>query len=506
MDSLTARANTGAGTDVLAGFVTPDGFAGAAVLISSAGLDLAAVDMPLQDNPALPVRVSPQKYTDISFSQVGAGLISPEMTQIRAGAGMTVSQSAGNLVVLSGVTVNAEFVARSVNSFNGALAFKSVTTLSQRIVNNNFFLELVDVIGDGLAYTIINTTTVDVTKAVHGFTAQNVGQRMDLCALSSVGVPMEGVIASIPDANTIRFTVAGWPASGSGTLSLTGWNKIELNYTGTGATSVNFNTRRRGWQNTAVAAPTLTTASAVMACVGVEGGIVSLSDKLVTSAGVLANRASWDTNIPLPDENLFIQIRARNGTVAPATTTTWTLGMLRVEDFIAQQVSLVSTRQQSAQNALPITGSVALTGTPSVSLASTTIASGTISPLTVAGASALASAARTASGVSGVLTNASGCGGVFFVNVTAVAGTGPTLAVRLQVQDPVSLAFVDIPGAVTATITAAGLYMLTVAPGLTAVANSLVNFALPRTYQIAWAIGGSAGQSFTFSVGMAPVI
>jgi hypothetical protein len=116
----------------------------------------ALVDMPSQDDPALPVRVSPQKYTDISFSQVGSGLVSPELVQIAAGAGMTVSQSAGNLVIASGTTANAEFVARSVSTFNGAVTFKAVTTLSQRIVNNNFFVELVDVIGDGLAYSIVN--------------------------------------------------------------------------------------------------------------------------------------------------------------------------------------------------------------------------------------------------------------------------------------------------------------------------------------------------------------
>lgn len=103
-------------------------------------------------------------------------------------------------------------------------------------------------VAGGLAYNIVNATTLDVTKTAHGFTAANVGQRMDWCALSSVGVPQEVAIASIPNANTIRFTTVGNPASGSGTCSLTGWNKIEFNHTGTVATTVNINTRRRDGQ------------------------------------------------------------------------------------------------------------------------------------------------------------------------------------------------------------------------------------------------------------------
>jgi hypothetical protein len=330
-------------------------------------LPTAINDMPSDVTPSLPVRISPQKYNDCSFAQVGSGLLTTDFTQISIGTGMAVNQSAGNLVITTGTTVNAEFVARGIYQVNGAQTLKQITTLSQRIVNNNFFIELVDIIGDTLAYNIVNTTTVDVTKTAHGFTAQNVGQRMDLCALSSVGVPMEGVIASIPDANTIRFTVAGYPASGSGTLSLTGYNKIELLYTGTTATNATFNTRRKGWQNTAVTATINTSASGHLAAINTENGVSSLSDKTLVAGIALTDRTSWDTNTPQPDVNMFVQIRAKNGTTAPASTTTWTIGMIRVEDYIASQVSIVSTRQQSLNNSLPVrvlsAPSTAVTGT-----------------------------------------------------------------------------------------------------------------------------------------------
>jgi hypothetical protein len=469
------------------------------------------VDMPSQTAPALPVRQAPEQYLDISFSQVGAGVQSPELTLLRTGAGQTVNQSAGNLVITTGTTVNAETVIRSIASVSGALTLKEVTTLSSRIVNTNCFVELVDVLGDGLAYTIVNTTTVDVTLPAHGFTTINVGQRMDLVALSSVGVPMEGVIASIPDINTIRFTVAGWPASGSGNLSLTGYNKIELLYTGTVATVVNFNTRRRGWQNTSFAATINTTAAAHMAAVNSENGVCNLSDKLVTAAGTFASRANWDTNIPRPEDNLFLQIRCRNGTVAPASSVTWTLGMVRLEDYIPTQVSLVSARVQSNQQTVatsivgtvPVSGSLTSAGTVTVG---TSISGGTISPLTVAGVSIEASSAKTATGNSAAaITNASGRGALIFINVTAATGGSPTLVVRLQAQDPVGLGWVDIPGAVTASITTTGLTLLTVCPGIVEAANSRVSFPLPRTFRLAWVITGTT-PSFTFSAGAQYII
>ncbi len=334
------------------------------------------VNMPTQDSPAVAMRQAPQKYWAWSFAKaISNNIDTTRATLIRTGTGQTVNQTGGNLVITAGTTANAETVIRSLESFSGALTMWGAVTLSQRIANNNFFLELTDVIGDGLAYNIVNATTVDVTKTAHGFTAKNVGQRMDLCAITgAAGIPMEGVIASIPDANTIRFTVAGWPATGTGTLSLTGWNKIELNYTGTTATNVSFNTRRQGYQNTAVTATSNTTASGVLVAANISSGVCSLADQLTTSAGVLTNRATWKTNCPEPEVVLYLQIRARNGTTAPASGTTWTIGMVRVEDYIAQQVDITGTRMQSTGASLPVgvIGTVPVSGTVAATVTAVT--------------------------------------------------------------------------------------------------------------------------------------
>jgi hypothetical protein len=46
---------------------------------------------------------------------------------------------------------------------------------------------------------------------------------------------------------------------------------------------------------------------------------------------------------------------------------------------------------------------------------------------------------------------------------------------------------------------------LCVAPGVNEVANSKVNYPLPRTYRFAWTITGTT-PSFTFSIGAQYVI
>lgn len=114
-----------------------------------------------------------------------------------------------------------------------------------------------------------------------------------------------------------------------------------------------------------------------------------------------------------------------------------------------------------------------------------------------------ASSAKTVSGNSAAaITNVSYSGVMLFLNVSAATGTSPTLAVKVQVQDPVSLGWVDVPGASFASVIAVTPtpLMLTLNQGITAVANAAVNIPLPRTWRLAWTLGGTT-PSFTFSVG-----
>ncbi|MEN6386435.1 MAG: hypothetical protein ABFD79_14750 [Phycisphaerales bacterium] len=334
--------------------------------------------MPNGTDQFIPIRQLPQRVVATSYAAAGAGVNASEEVLIQTGAGMAVNRTGGNLVITSGTTVNSETVIRSVESVDGRVTFSVGDTLSQRIVNNNFYREFVDVIGDGLAYNIVNTTTVDVTKVGHGFTSANIGQRMDICAMSSVGVPQEAVIASIPNADTIRFTVAGFPASGSGTCSLTGWNKIELLFTGTSATTVNINSRRRGYQNTSTAMTISTTASGSLIMCTLQNDRITFSTGTLAVGSVLTDRSVIFTNIPEPDTQFYYQIRVKNGTVAPASTTTWTCAFTRMQDFIATQVELTGLRQFGLGATLPVSGAVTSTGTTTATLAASAVRAGFI--------------------------------------------------------------------------------------------------------------------------------
>jgi hypothetical protein len=282
------------------------------------------------------VRQAPADIWSVGFADSGSSLLASEFTQRRLGTGVGVSQSSSNLVVTTGTTTNSEFLARSTASFRGAFTARHKTILSQRIANNNFAVMMADMVGEGLSCTINSATSISVTKTAHGFTSANVGQFMMVGAITgAAGVPGRYAIASIPNADTINFTVAGWPASGSCTVDLFGWNYLWTQYTGTTATSANVDAQRRGWNSGVTAATINTTASPghVMNTYA-DGRNVNWSDTLVASTGgpTVTTRASRIENLPDDDVELYVYLWAWNGTTAPASTTTWTIGFVSVED------------------------------------------------------------------------------------------------------------------------------------------------------------------------------
>jgi hypothetical protein len=272
---------------------------------------------------------------------------------------MGVTQGSSNLLVTTGTTANSEFLARSTTSFRGSLTARHKTILSQRIANNNFVAMLADSIGEGLACTINSATSITVTKTAHGFTANNVGQFMFVGAISGAnGVPGRYAIASVPTADTINFTVAGWPASGSCTVDLFGWNYIRTAYSGTTATNAAVDSQRRGWNSGDTTATINTTASPghVMQ-VYADGRNINWADTLVASgtAPTVTTRASRIENIPDDDVELYFYLWSFNGSTAPASTTTWTVGFVAVEDNCNVPTYLAGVRPLGTQAALPVT-------------------------------------------------------------------------------------------------------------------------------------------------------
>jgi len=334
-------------------------------------LPTLSASLPTQDTLGVTMRQAPQRTARYGFDKVLAGIDTAEFTLLQTGTGQAINQTGGNLVMTSGTTANSETVARSIANFKGSMTLRYSTTLSQRIANNNFVIELVDVIGDGLAYTISSATVVVVTIPSNPFTSQNVGQGMYLGVITgAAGVPMRAVIASV-SGNDVTYTVAGWPASGSGTLSVFGWNYHHIIYTGTTATNASYDNSRNGWASGETTATINTTASGHVGTLGISDGKSAFLDQLSASATTveLSQRASRVRNVPDDGVPLYLQIRSLNGTTNPATTTTWTVGFVSIDEYVIQQSSINNVSPQSANYLLgvQVLNTPAVTGTVTAS-------------------------------------------------------------------------------------------------------------------------------------------
>ncbi len=316
--------------------------------------EFETVETPSENLPAIPISPRPQKLWRNSFSKVvAAGVDTTNLTLKKTGSGMAVSQAGGNLVITTGTTANEETIIRSNIAWDASFILKYGTTLSQRIVNNNFFVEMVDVIGDSLAFVVNSTTSVTVTIPSNTFTSANVGQSMyigNFAGLAGV-VPMRAPIASV-SGNDVTFTVAGFPGSGSGTCSLFGWNYHHVLYDSTTATSTKFDTQRSGWAAGDTTATINTSASGHIGYVYNNDNIATYQDSTLTpttSVQPLSFRASKYLNIPDNSIQLYLQVRALNGTTNPATTTTWTVQFLSIEDFSPLPVMVQGGKSSAGQ-------------------------------------------------------------------------------------------------------------------------------------------------------------
>lgn len=300
-------------------------------------------------NP-LPTKHAPPPFWRVGFAESGAGLqglAAAEMTLMQTGPGMTVNQTGGNLVITTGTTVNSETVLRSNIAFKGALLARYRAILSQRISNQTFRFELADLIGTGLAYTINSATSVTVTfPTTNPFAANSVGQFVRLSTITgAAGIPGRYAIASVSGL-TVTFTVAGWPASGSGTLTLYGHNWLASEYSGTSATTSSFDCQRRGWASGNTTIGINTTASpGHIGQIAFDVLAASYSEALVASNSGYqwSGRASRLENIPDEDVGLYFFMVVQNGSTAPTSSTTLTVGFLQVEDQGRNKVRVTSS-------------------------------------------------------------------------------------------------------------------------------------------------------------------
>lgn len=333
------------------------------------------------------VRPMPAQVDRISFAKVISGGIDTAWgSVVITGSGQTINQAAGNLVLTAGTTVRAETILRGTNKYSGAMRLRCRSTLSQRIVNQSFYVELVDVVGVGCTIVINSATSVTVTwpTGANPFTSQNVGQGVYLGAYAGTGtfIPGRYVIASVSGDST-TYTVAGF-AVGSGVCDVFGWNYMHTLYDSTTASLTKWDTQRNGWASGDTSITINTTASPghqiLMTMNDMQAGV---ADQLVASALTLSltNRGSRVENVP-DDANLCVQIRVVNGTTAPASNTTWTIGLVSVSNWAPHDVSIQDIRPIPPLAALPVDvqkiGTIATTGSSSATLVASNVRAGFI--------------------------------------------------------------------------------------------------------------------------------
>lgn len=86
-------------------------------------------------------------------------------------------------------------------------------------------------------------------------------------------------------------------------------------------------------------------------------------------------------------------------------------------------------------------------------------------------------------------------GAIFFVDVSAMTGTSPTLQFTLQAYNPASTSYIDV--ADFTLISATGTYHEIVYPN----AAGAIFEVLP-VYRIKWVLGGTSSPTATFSIGV----
>ena len=414
-----------------------------AIATSTSGINgkLAALSTRVLDNESsgAPVRAIGQEIWSVSFSEVGASVISPQLQTPTTGTGVSYSQASGALAIVAGTTANAEFFTRSTISWRGALRLKFSIVASQRIANNNLAVMLADLIGEGLTITINSATSITVAQSGHAFTSTSVGQFVQVGRIvGAAGVPGRYAIASVVAGVSYNLTVAGWPASGSCTATIFGHSYVRNLATSTTSTAINVDAQRRGWAQGDTAATINTTASpgTIITC-ELTGREVFWADQLraTTTTPTVALRANRVENIPDDNLDLYLFIWSFNGTTAPASSTTWTMSFCAIEKFANMPVYIQGNRANGAMNPLPVaqSGTVTVSGTVTSNIGTGTLTAANLGfPGTIAD---ISSSAITSSTTTSAFTPTFGiCYSVGIV-VTAVSGSFATLDVAIEESD-----------------------------------------------------------------------
>jgi hypothetical protein len=254
------------------------------------------VDLPdAQKTPSGALRVGNTK-TKLRDEFPTGGLKSALWDLVATGSGMAVSTGNGTtgsyLLISSGTTINAETIVRSKDIFSLPLRLAAFVTASQRIANQEFFVELIEV--DAAGAPVVGTSQTNA-----GTSPNHASVKFDgISATSALMTARSGDAPEFVSAATTITTTAptgtgpNWFPSGLVELQVSG-EHVQL-----------------------LQAPVDTLAAATAA-------------RRITQAA------------PDPEALYKLQIRARNLGTAPATSTDWRVHAIRLFDYTRLDVNVI---------------------------------------------------------------------------------------------------------------------------------------------------------------------
>ena len=321
-------------------------------------------------------------------------------------------------------------------------------------------------------------------------------------ATGPVAADPSAVVSISPNGNTIIDTVLDITATGTITtqnlvptgaatpgsavemaLNGQGAGTIQVTGTYTGALSLQYTTDGTTWvtaiDSSFVSSSNATSATITSALVGVwEVETRSYNKIRITGLAAMTGTAT-------------ITIRASRSSASA-------LQNIRLFDFVGNGIQQLTTSDGTITNPTTNLGATVLNqlfnGTTwdrarGMSVATTTGDTG----------------AKTATGNGATQTNVGNKGIQIVLAMGTVSGTTPTFVLKVQGSVDGGTNFYDIPGAVTASLTATGVWGISIFPGNTVTAGTTTTGTttsasniIPRTWRVVWTIGGTT-PSFTIT-------
>jgi hypothetical protein len=294
----------------------------------------------------------------------------------KSGSTQTYSVASSLLTINAAVAANDWLTFTSVKTFTIPFRVQFIVSASQRIANNNLYLEIVNASGTSStasATTAVTTGTTQVAYVLEGATVTS----------SNIVAQNQGVKSTVDTTVTTATTTTAYPV-------------FEIDAY---IDSVTYATR--------------TTEAA---------------------AATSANSTSRERTVLDPGEAYYVQIRSLNSASVPATNTAFTIEAVVIQDTTDSVVAISGGRGNAdISRGIPVSTVSSITTLPTLSNVTTvsTVSSTTQSGVAIPVESNPIASAAITSTTTTVLAPTNGAAVIFQLNVTTVTGTTPTMDVQV---------------------------------------------------------------------------